>query len=168
MKTHLKSAIALLGLLAALPASASSWYFMSIGTSETRYFFDGDTVVKGTDKTVTLWVKSVQTRKADPGGAWAKALRWKVDCANLTFQTLGSSTYDREGAFLASQSTKGDVVLAAPESVGEGIIQIACQSNFPNDTSKAHYFKLGNNDVFQTTRSYTETFLDVKKDPAPK
>jgi hypothetical protein len=168
MKIALKSTLALLGVLVALPASASSWHFMILGTDDTRYYFDADTLTRGKDKTITLWIKSVQTRKVDSRGSWATALRWKIDCANLTYQGLASSSYDQNGNYLSSNADKTAVVMAAPDSLGEGIIQMACEPNFPNDTSKTRYFKLFNNDVYKTTQSYAETFLSSKKDPAPK
>jgi len=149
-----------------VPAHASTWNYLNAGNDNARYYFDGDTVDKIKDRTVSLWIKSVQTKKADSDGSWATAYRWKISCANRTIQTLTSSNYDQNGAFMNSASIAGPVSVAVPDSVGEAIMKIACEPNFPNDTSGNSYFKIIGNDVFKTTKYYTASYLTP--DPAPK
>jgi hypothetical protein len=166
MKTIIKFTL-LFSLIASLPASASSWNFTTIGTDETRYFFDADTVLKGKDNTVTVWVKSVQTRKADARGSWATAFRWKMNCFNQTIQGLGFSTYDREGNFLSSSPVVTESGAIPPDSIGAALLAIACAPSFPNDAASKKYFKLADNDVYKAAKSYAD-FVESQKDPAPK
>ena len=147
-------------------ASASTWNFLWVGNEDTRYFFDADTVEKNRDIT-TVWIKTVQTTRPDDDGSWATALRWKINCTKRTIQALAMSLYDRDGKFIRSINTIGQESAVIPDSTGEGVLKIACEPNFPRDTSGSKYFKLDSNDVFQATRNYVE----MKKsqiDSAPK
>jgi len=99
-------------------------------------------------------MKSVNTTKPDSDGSWATAFRWKINCAKRTIQTLAWSSYGNDGKFIRSGSTPGVESEVVPDSIGEGILKIACEPNFPNDKSGNSYFKLEGIDVFQATRNY--------------
>ena len=69
------------------PALSTTWNYVGVGNDETTFFFDKDTVVKVGD-TVTIWMKTVQTRNVDADGSWASAYRWRIGCAKRTVQTM--------------------------------------------------------------------------------
>lgn len=113
-------------------------------------------------------MKSVQTEKPDSSGSWATALRWRFNCSKKTIQALAWSSYDREGKFIKSGSTPGIESAAVPDSIGEGTMKVACQTNFPNDTSaNSKYVKIQDNDVFAATRRMVE-YKKSQTDNAPK
>ncbi len=148
-------------------AIASNWHYSSVGNDDVYYFFDADTIVKNTDKTILLWIKTVQATKVDTDGSWASAVRWKVNCTNRTIQTLMWSTYDEDGKFIKSSSAIGTAQGVVPDSTGEAMLKIACEASFPNDKSEKKYFKLKNNDPFLTTRNLVE-YNKSQVDQAPK
>ena len=47
------------------------------------------------------------------------------------------------------------------------MLKIACEPNFPRDTSGNNYFKVDGNDVFQATKNYSE-MRKSQTDTAPK
>jgi len=147
-------------------ARASTWNFAWVGNEETRYFFDADTVEKNKEF-VTVWIKTVQTTAPDNDGSWAMALRWRMNCSKRTILSLASSTYDKDGKFIKSATPSGSETPVIPDSTGEAMLKIACEANFPRDSSGDRYFKLNGIDVFQATRNY----VDMRKsqvDSAPK
>jgi len=148
------------------PAFASEWNFLWVGNEDTRFFFDADTVEKNRD-TITVWIKTVQTTRPDRDGSWATALRWRMNCTKRTIQTLAMSVYDRDGKFIRSVNATGQESAVVPDSTGEAVLKIACEPNFPRDTSGIKYFKLENNDVFQATKNYVE-LQRSQVDTAPK
>jgi hypothetical protein len=147
-------------------AQASTWNFAWVGNDEVRYFFDADTVEKNKEL-VTVWIKTVQTAAPDNDGSWSMALRWRMNCSKRTILSLASSTYDKDGKFLKSSTLPGTDAAVVPDSTGESMLKIACEANFPRDSSGEKYFKLNGIDVFQATRNY----VDMRKsqvDSAPK
>lgn len=148
-------------------ALASTWNFAWVGNDETRYFFDADTVEKTRDRSVLLWVKTVNILNADSDGSWSTAYRWKVNCQKKTVQTLAWSSYGADGKFIRSGSSSGAEREVVPDTVGEAMLKIACEPNFPNDKSGKSYFKLEGVDVFQATKNYVE-YSKSQTDIAPK
>ena len=147
-------------------AHSSSWHFLWVGNSETRYFFDAESLEKNKN-IVIIWIKTVQVNQGDKDGSWASALRWRIDCTKKTIQTLAASTYDQNGKFMKSTSGVSSEDVVIPDSTGDGVLKVACKPNFPKDTSGDEYFKLNGVDVFQATRNYAE-MQKAQTDTAPK
>lgn len=154
-------------LMTCASALASNWHFALVGNDDTKYFFDADTVEKGKDKTVLVWIKTVQTTKPDTDGSWATAYRWKLNCTKRTLQTLMWSTYDPDGKFIKSYSNPSAEQAVVPDSTGEATLKMACEPSFPNDKSAKNYFKIDNNDPFLATRNFVE-YQKSQIDQAPK
>ena len=154
--------------LASSPAVASTWNtFVEAYNAETAlFFFDADTVTKQGD-TVTLWVKYVNTKKADADGSWATASRYVLTCSKRTAQVLTSSLYDKDGKFMRSFPNPGQSQDIVPDSILEGVHKAACTPDFPRNKSGNLYFPVKDNDIFQHTRSFLE-YLESRKDQAPK
>ena len=147
-------------------ATAATWNYISAGNEETLYFFDSDTVERSSN-VETLWIKTDQVSSPDKGGAWSTALRWRMNCSARTIQTLAWSDYDNAGNFIRSNNKSGTANLALPDSTGEAVLKIACQANFPRDTSGKDYFILDENDVFRARDKYVR-YLNTQSDTAPK
>jgi hypothetical protein len=130
------------------------------------YFFDADTVEKSKD-TVTLWIKTVLTNKTNPEDPWAAASRWKINCSKKMLQSLTTSYYDGNGRFIKSDPHPNEPALIVPDSIGDGIQKIACESKFPYDKSETKYFKLKNSDVYGFVNNYIE-YQKTQIDLAPK
>ena len=166
VRTTIRSTIFGVVLTAPVLVMASSWHFAWVGNDETRYFFDAETIERNRDLT-TVWVKTVQVSRPDTDGSWASALRWRFNCTKRTVQSLGWSTYDRDGKFIKSSSALSEEGAVIPDSTGEAMLKIACEPTFPRDVSGIKYFKLEGNDVFQATKNYAE-MRKSQMDNAPK
>lgn len=164
-KSFIGCALSLLALNV-VPAHASSWNSVAVGSRDSAYYFDADTVEK-TKGVVTVWVKTVQYTKANPDGSQAMAMRWKFNCAKKTIQTLASSTYDADGKFIRSMQGPWEADVVYPDSVGEAMLNISCETNFPTNKPSYKYFKIESNDVFQATKNYAEMMKKVT-DTAPQ
>ena len=150
-------------------AVASEWNnFASVGNQDSEYFFDAESVNKTKD-TVTLWVKSVQKSKVDKDGFWSMANNWQINCSKRTIKGLTWSTYDSAGQFIRSNSTGGLESSVVPDSIGEGVLKVACMADFPRNTpsTKTSYFKVGDNDIFAATKRFIELY-ESQVDKAPK
>lgn len=146
---------------------ASTWNFMFIGNRESLYFFDADTVEKTRDKNVLVWLKTVNTFKPDADGSWSTASRLKINCIKKTIQTVAWSTYGNDGKFMKSSSNPSLETEVTPDSIGEAILKISCESTFPFDKSEKKYFKLNVTDIFEFTRRFAE-YEKSQIDSAPK
>ena len=169
MKCITKAKASLLAVALGLitpPAYSASWYFMWAGNSDTKYFFDQDTVEKS-QGIVTLWLKMVQARKADTDGSWATAVRWRINCPKRTIQNLAMSTYDANGKFIRSYNNAGTENSIIPDSTGEAVHRIACQSDFPRSKTEKDYLKVNDNDIYAATRRLVE-WEESQKDSAPQ
>ena len=147
-------------------ALSATWNYSGVGNDDANYFFDQDTVAK-TGDTVMVWMKSVQTRNLDTDGSWATAYKWRINCAKRTMQTLTASAYEKNGKFINSLSTPGREEEVIPDSLGEGILKIACEADFPKNKPGKKYLPVADNDIFAATRRYVE-WSDSRKNQAPK
>jgi len=147
-------------------ANASSWNYIWAGNEDTVYFFDADSIERG-NNTLTLWLKTVQTKKAESDGSWSTAMRWKINCTQRTILPLAYSIYDANGKFIRSINKPGEETSVIPDSTGEAVLKVVCEPNFPRDTSGKKYFKIPGNDIFQATRIYSDA-LNSQIDTAPK
>ena len=150
-------------------AFASEWNnFTAVSTDDAEYFFDAESVNKTKD-TVTLWTKSVQKSKPELDGSWSTAYNWRLNCPNRTIQLLSWSAYDSAGQFIKSNSTPGQEKSAVPDSIGAGILKVACMADFPRNTpaTQTSYFKIVGNDIFAATKLFVE-LNNSRVDNAPK
>jgi hypothetical protein len=150
----------LAGLLIGTTAKASAWYMLWSGNNERRFFFDAESIERNGGQ-ITVWIKTVKT---DLTGA--SAVRWRASCAKKTLQMLTWSDYDGQGKFIKSGSgtDEQDVI---PDTMGDVLLKIVCEPNFPKDTSGKSYMRAFDNDVFLTTKRYME-IERANTDTAPK
>ena len=144
---------------------AATWYGMDVISDDSMYFFDADTVERSPGA-VVVWVKTVRISSADRHGAWSTAFRWRVNCSARTIQILAFSDYDNSGKFIRSINNPGTASPVYPDSTGEGVLKIACESNFPNDPSPDKYWKLASNDIFEARDAYVR-YQNSQIDTAP-
>lgn len=147
-------------------ASAATWNIFWRNTNEALFFFDADTVEKS-GNTVTLWVKAVRKWQGDLDGSWAHAERWRFNCSARTIQTLSSSSYNNSGDFIKSNNKPSAPSLVPPDSIGETVLKIACEPNFPRDTTGSSYFMIDPNDVFKARDIWLQ-HESSQVDTAPK
>ena len=149
-------------------AIASNWntFAQAYNVDSALFFFDADTVLKQGD-TVTLWMKSVNTKQPDSDGSWATASRYVITCSKRTAQVMTNSLYDKDGKFISSRNTPGQPTDIIPDSILEEIHKAVCTPDFPRNKSGNLYFPVKGNDIFQYTRFFVE-YIESKKDQAPK
>jgi len=164
----MRKKLTLIFLLAvSVSAAASSWNFISaVNSDSSYYFFDADSIQRESGN-ILIWVKNVRKTSPDSDGAWATAIRYKIDCRQRNFQNMGASDYDYNNNFIKSYPKVGLVTVPPPDSIGEGIINVVCKSNFPNDKSaNADYVRILDNDVFAATRRILDA-VNGRIDKAP-
>lgn len=149
-------------------AAASTWntFTQAFNKDIGLWFFDADTIQKQKD-TITIWIKYVNTVKADNDGSWATASRYIFTCSKRKTQVLTSSIYDKDGNFIRSYPTPGSQVDITPDSILEGIYTAVCKPDFPKNKSGELYFQVKDNDIFAHTKQFME-YLESQKDAAPK
>ena len=147
-------------------AAAATWYGMDLVTDSSIYFFDADSVKKQSG-IIEIWVKTVRISSPDRDGAWATATRWRIKCLDRTIQALASSDYDNSGKFIRAYNNPESPSPAYPDSIGEGMLQIACESSFPDNSTDDKYWKLATDDVFEARDWYVRA-LSSRIDTAPK
>lgn len=154
-------------LVAPVTSFASSWnIFWTVNSNSSVYFFDADSIQREPGQ-VMIWIKGVRKELPDADGAWATAIRYRIDCKKKTYQALSVSDYNSSNEFIKSYPKIGPVTTPAPDSVGEGIINVVCQNSFPNDKSKnSDYSKIEDNDIFAATKRLVR-FQKDNADKAP-
>ena len=157
---------ALIFVSAPYEALASSWYTTNVGNNDTSYYFDAESVSRTKD-VILVWIKTVQNYAVDTDGSWATAYRWKFNCTRKTIQTMASSTYDKDGKFIKSNTNPSGETEVIPDSTGEGMLRLTCAADFPKNKSEKDYVKVSDNDVFEATRRYVQ-YVKSKVDTAPK
>lgn len=167
----MKTGIFLSALLSLFGASAfaSEWNsFLSVKNDNAEFFFDAESVNKTKDS-VTLWVKTVQKSLPHDDGSWSTAYNWQMNCQKRTIKLLSRSTYDSANKLIKSSSGSGSENSVVPDSVGEGILKVACMADFPRKTpaTKNSYSKIVDNDIFEATKFFVE-YKKNKTDNAPK
>lgn len=149
------------------PATASTWnVFNHAFNDDTLFYFDADTVQKQSD-TVTLWLKYVKLIKADSDGSWSTAMKYTLTCSTRKYQVFASSTYDKDGKFMASNSNPGTQKDITPDSLIEEMHKVSCQKDFPKNKSREKYFPVDDNNIFAHSKRYVE-YVESKKDAAPQ
>lgn len=162
--SNVKVAFIVLSVFFSSTSSAATWHGMAVGTDDLAYFFDSESVQKSPN-TVSVWVKTVSfTKPKDADGVWATAFRYRFDCLARTIQMLTYSDYDENGKYISSSDREGSTKLVTPDSTGEGMLNIFCESSFPNDKSEEKYWKIIENDVFKARDAILRSMIDA----APK
>lgn len=116
-------------------ASASTWNAILTDNREAFYFFDSDTVERSPG-VVILWVKVLRINDPTADGSWVGAFRWKLNCSARTIQTLTASTYNFNGEYIGTSNDSSTPSLVVPDSSGEYVWKMACEEDFPRNTSK--------------------------------
>ncbi len=148
---------------------ASAWNtFGNVSGSSMLIYFDAESVVRRPD-VVTVWLKYVyDTGSKQSDNVYSLALRMAFNCKARTTQVLTSSSYDRDGVFIRTDSTAGTPQDIIPDSLGDGMAKAICAANFPNDKSGSQYAPTLKNDP----RGEAAMWFDYKRaksaDPAPQ
>ena len=139
-------------LLTSFSALAATWTVFTTARSVNDtiiFLFDADTVEKSRNS-VTLWIWHYHTKLPSQDGSWSVKAREHMNCSKRTTQTLAIASYDKDENIIKSYSNYvGSIDLIFPGSIEEEILKVACEVNFPHDTSDTKYFKIVNNDIFQ-------------------
>jgi hypothetical protein len=121
MWTKLASATAVLAFSASA-ALASNWMHVGKNTSGSVYEIDRETLTRS-GNTVTVWVR-VKYGTPGPNGTDSYTARRRVDCGERSFNDL-QTTYMKAGN-VTSTSGEEPKRLAAPDSIAEAVVKVAC------------------------------------------
>jgi hypothetical protein len=94
-------------------------------------------------------------------------MRREYSCSKRTTRLLSLSTYGKDGEFIRSYPEQKEVSEIVPGTVGEEILKVVCQKDFPTNHSEKDYAITLGNDPLASTKSYVE-WRKSKQDTAPK
>jgi len=155
--------------LCSVTAHAGTWYaFSDIDVNDTVFFFDSETVARQGDS-VTFWAMGIrEANSPNPDGSYSTAVKWVYSCSKRTAQELTVSAYGKTGQFIradANPSRERDVI---PGTVDETILETVCASDFPQDRSGKHYFRIKGNDIYRAAKDVFDSKNAQNIDPAPR
>jgi hypothetical protein len=154
---------------AAVSSFSATWNSLGTATTDVMIpYFDADTVTRSAGS-VTVWVKYIyDTESNQADGIYSYASRTTYFCSTRKSQTLTTSSYDKMGGFLSTDSKARDPVDLAPDTIGELILKSVCSANFPNDKSGKYYSPSLKNDPKWEAATYFNYQRAKKADPAPQ
>jgi hypothetical protein len=152
-----------------LSGHAATWNVISSMFGESSvYFFDSESTINDGPK-VTVWVKQVHDESnLGTDGVASVAYREVFNCANRTYQILQSIEYGKDGTAKGGSPTPSQMAEPVPDSIADGLMKVACQSDFPKLTHQDLYTLASPNDIFSYARKYFSWIALQKNDPAPK
>lgn len=163
-----RTVASLLTLVCCASAHAATWYGFNIGTTQTLAFFDYDTITRH-GREITLWVKFYSNQDEQRlEGVESSAMKVTYSCLNRTSQILSSTSYDKNGKVLHSESSKRGIEDVVPGTIGEQLLGAVCSKNFQKVNSSPLYFPIKNNDINEYVQNYFADQKFAKVDPLPQ
>lgn len=153
----MKKLIVLALAAVSMSAQAADWYFLNTSNRNAAHYFDAATIIRNGSQ-IDVWMKNARLFSPNPSTqAWTVTVRWRIDCAARTLQSLSSSWHDEKDGLLFSENKVGALSLIAPESAADAWHAMLCDKQFPRPQSD-QYFKVANLSVFHNVvrQAYSE------------
>ena len=113
-------------VLAATPAFAVDWVYVSSDSAGAVHYYDSDTIRRAGSQ-VTVWTKTDHSR--DKRFKWRAAMaRYRYDCAERTRTVLHSTNYypNGESESYTWKTYEQNTIPIVPETVGEATLEAVC------------------------------------------
>jgi hypothetical protein len=118
-------------VMAATPAFAADWIYVTTNVHGSVLYYDADTIQRSGSQ-VTVWEKSDHSR--DKTTVWREAKdRYRYDCAERTRTLLHSTNYYPDGKVesLTYETYEQKVRPITPDTVGEAQFEAVCAATAP-------------------------------------
>lgn len=106
-------------------ALAARWVLVEIAKDQTVYFLDTSKLTSTQER--TYWVKRIR-KTVDYDGEKSAVVRYAFDCKNDRLAALSITTYKTDGNVINSLDRAEPMRIAIPDSIGESLLRVACQS----------------------------------------
>ena len=118
-------------LIAAPPAYAANWIFVTDSINNTRFYYDLDSIQRSENQ-ITVWEKKDHSRDKTIKQRETKS-RSRYDCAERTVTILNINSYFPDGKIeaLTLKSYEQETVSIPPESVFEFMLEAVCAASAP-------------------------------------
>lgn len=127
MKKTVSKVIAAGSLVAlSIPAAAATWNVIWDNVSaKTVWMFDSEGIVKKNGNTL-VWANMYFNPKTAKGNVVQSKVRYSINCANRTLQTLSVTDYGPDGNVQNSSLASSAIADAIPDTLGEGLVIAVC------------------------------------------
>jgi hypothetical protein len=128
---HIKLIVAAALVMAATPAFAVNWVYVSSDSTGTVYYYDADTIRRSGSQ-VTVWEKLDHSR--DKTVKWREAKdRYRYDCDERTSTLLNSTNYypNGENESFTWETYEQKTRPIAPGTIAETILAAVCEATAP-------------------------------------
>lgn len=128
---HIKLIVATALVLAATPAFAVDWVYVSSDSTGTIYYYDADTILRSGSQ-VTVWEKEDASRNKTVKYREQK-IQSQFSCSDRTYRLLSFVTYYPDGKKISySLDTYEQKVEAIPpDTIGETRLEAVCSATAP-------------------------------------
>jgi hypothetical protein len=118
-------------VIAAPPAFAANWVYLTTNVSDTDLYYDADTIVRSGNQ-VTVWEKWDHSRDKTVKERERKR-RYRYDCAQRTMTLLHSIIYypDGKSTSFTWETYEQTADPIAPDTVGEAVLEAVCAATAP-------------------------------------
>ncbi len=127
---NLLGAIAAL-VMAATPAYAANWVYVTTDVNDTDFYYDADTIVRSGNQ-VTVWEKFDHSRDKTVKERERKR-RYRYDCAQRTSALLDSIIYypDGKSSSFTWNAYEQETKPIVPDTVGDVTFKAVCAATAP-------------------------------------
>jgi hypothetical protein len=117
--------------MAATPAFAASWVYVTTHDNGADYYYDSDTIQRYGNQ-VTVWRKLDHSRNKTVKYRSEKS-QYRYDCSRRTYTLLNIITYYPDGKVetFTWQMHEQKIESIAPETVSEAVLEAVCAATAP-------------------------------------
>jgi hypothetical protein len=128
---HIKLIVATALVLAATPAFAVDWVYVSSDSTGTIYYYDADTIRRSGSQ-VTVWEKEDASRNKTVKYREQK-IQSQFSCSDRTYRLLSFVTYYPDGKKISYSldTYEQKVEVIPPDTIGETRLEAACSATAP-------------------------------------
>jgi len=118
-------------LMAATPAFAANWVYVTTHDNGADYYYDSDTIQRSGNQ-VTVWRKLDHSRNNAVKYREEKD-QYRYDCSRRTYTLLSAIIYYPDGKVEAFtwQTHEQEITPIAPETVSEVVLEAVCAATAP-------------------------------------
>ena len=128
---HIKLIVAAALIMAATPAFAVDWVYVSADSNGTIYYYDADTIRRSGSQ-VTVWEKEDASRNKTVKYREQK-IQSQFSCSDRTYRLLSFVTYYPDGKrnSYSLDTYEQKVEAIPPDTIGEARLEAVCSATAP-------------------------------------
>jgi hypothetical protein len=118
-------------VMAAAPAFAANWVYVTTHANGADYYYDSDTIQRSGSQ-VTVWRKLDHSRNKTVKYREEKS-QYRYDCSRRTYTLLNIITYYPDGKVesFTWKAHEQEIESVVPETVSEAVLEAVCAATAP-------------------------------------